>query len=76
MIAANDGYKLVPCASLYFENEGCHDDLPDYYKSGAPKDSILGYMTAPWLKTQNENVDAIIAGIKALAAARKKYYGE
>ena len=76
MIAANDGYKLVPCASLYFENEWCHDDLPDYYKSGAPKDSILGYMTAPWLRTQNENVDAIIAGIKALAAAREKYYGE
>lgn len=76
MVAAKDGYKLVPCASLVFENEWCHDDLPDYYKNGAPKDSILGYMTAPWLKTQNENVDAIIAGIKALAAAREKYYGE
>ena len=76
MVAANDGYKLVPCASLFFENEWCHEDLADYYKSGALKENILGYMTAPWVKTQNENVDTIIAGIKALAAAREKYYGK
>ena len=74
MIAAKDGYKLVPCASTCFENEWCHDDLADYYKSGAPEDSILGYMTAPWLKTQNENVDEIVRSIEILAAVRKKYY--
>lgn len=75
IIAAKDGFKSVPCASTCFWNTYCHDELVEYFKENAPAESVLGFMTAPWVYTREEDVEAVCDSIRVLAAARRKHYG-
>lgn len=73
--AARDGYHTVPCVSLCF---GCNynpDDTVDYFTKNAPKETLSGFMTAPWLSTNMENYDMIVRNLEYLKNAREKYCG-
>ncbi len=43
-----EGYKYVPCASVFNRCDWNHHDMLEYFKENAPDDQILGYMSAPW----------------------------
>jgi hypothetical protein len=46
----------------------------EYFHDGAPDESITGYLTAPWVRTKVEKLDAIKDAIQLLVEARAKYY--
>lgn len=46
-----DGYKLVPCASVFNRCDFNHMDLLEYFKNMASDENIIGYMSAPWVPT-------------------------
>ncbi len=50
-----EGYKYVPCASVFNRCDWNHHDLLKYFKENAPDDQIVGYMSAPWFCTINDN---------------------
>ena len=72
--SALDGYKIVPCASNWARNPYNTEDLIEYFKTKAPSDNILGYMTAPWKYMVTEDVPYFMEAFKLLKDAREKYY--
>lgn len=48
---AKGGYKLVPCASVFNRCDWNHMDLIEYFKEMTPDENIVGYMSAPWVAT-------------------------
>ena len=73
--SALDGYKIIPCASNWARNPYNTEDLIEYFKTKAPSEQILGYMTAPWKKMSMENIPYFTESFKLLREAREKYYG-
>ena len=71
---AKDGYKFVPCPSDVFHSPYCTQDLVEYFHDGAPDESIVGYLTAPWVRTKVDKLEAIFEAIDLLVEARAKYY--
>lgn len=76
VIAANEGYKTVPCASIWGECEYCNDDVVEHFVNNCDPKNLIGFMTAPWVRTNMKNIDNIKQSIKALAAAREKFVKE
>ena len=74
--AANDGYATVPCASIWGECEYCNDDVVEHFVNNCDPKNLIGFMTAPWVRTNMKNIDNIKQSIKALAAAREKFVKE
>ena len=74
--AANDGYATVPCASIWGECEYCNDDVVEHFVNNCDPKNLIGFMTAPWVRTNMKNIDNIKHSIKALAAAREKFVKE
>ena len=70
---ANDGYKTVPCCSVWGECEYCSDDVVEHFVANCDPENLIGFMTAPWVKTTMENIDNIELSMKTLAAAREKF---
>ena len=73
VIAANDGYKTVPCCSVWGECEYCSDDVIEHFYANCRKENLLGFMTAPWVKTTMENIENIRLSMEKLAEARAKF---
>lgn len=71
--AANSGYELVPCVSTWAECEYNTDDTVDYFTQNAPKDKLLGFMTAPWRKTTMEYLPEFVHSMRLIKEAREKY---
>ena len=72
----NDGYEVVPCVSM---NNHCDWNSPDmlrYFKENAPEDKVLGYITAPWFATKEENMKHFEETFKVFAPAKKEIYGK
>lgn len=46
-----DGYKLVPCASVFNRCDWNHMELIEYFKDMAADKNIIGFMSAPWVPT-------------------------
>jgi len=70
---AQAGYEIVPCASICF---GCMynpGDVVEYFMQNAPKDTLAGFMVAPWKSTQMKNVDEIFKNMEMLKAARDQF---
>jgi len=49
--ALEEGFEYIPCASTCYNVERNTSDIVEYFKTNAPDDQILGYMTAPWATT-------------------------
>ncbi len=47
-----EGYKLIPCASVFNRCDWNHMDLLEYFKELASDEQILGYISAPWCSTR------------------------
>ena len=62
-----DGFQFVPCPSNVFHSPYCTQDLVEYFHDGAPDENITGYLTAPWVRTKVEKLDAIKDAINACA---------
>ena len=73
--AARDGYDLMPVLSTYNKCEYNTDDHVEYFRDNAPAERLKGFLTAPWLTTEMENVAEIVRNMELLKAAREKYYG-
>ena len=73
---AEYGFKYVPCASLCFNCKCNHDDTLEYFRDNVSKDSILGFMTAPWFALPSEKLDFYIDSLKSLDDARRKFFPE
>lgn len=74
--AARDGYGIVPCVSNW---SGCvynTDDTVEYFTQNAPKEQMIGFMTAPWKSTTMEFLPQITEAIQLLKNAREKYVGK
>ncbi len=69
----NDGYKTMPCCSIWGECEYCTDDVVEHFYNNCNPDNLLGFMTAPWLSTLNANEEGIIKSIELLSEAKKKF---
>ena len=48
-----EGYEYVPCASVCNHCDWNHADLLEYFRDNAPDEQIAGYITAPWVPTQD-----------------------
>ncbi len=72
--AMNEGFKTVPCCSLWGENDWCTDDVLEHYLAKDEGGNMIGYMTAPWVTTNNAKIDYIIESMEKVAAAREKFY--
>ena len=73
VIAANDGYKTVPCCSVWGECEYCSDDVIEHFYNNCDKENLLGFMTAPWVRTDMKSIDNIVLSMQKLAEARAKF---
>ena len=70
---AEAGYEIVPCTSICF---GCMynpDDVVEYFAQNAPKETLAGFIAAPWLETQLKHAENIIQNIEMLKTAREKF---
>ena len=71
--AANDGYDTVPCASVWGECEYCSDDVVEHFINNCNNEHLIGFMTAPWIRTNLKQLGQIKASFETLAAAREKF---
>ena len=50
-----DGYKYIPCPSVFNHCDRNTHDMLEYFKTNAPDEQIIGYLTAPWYDTTWKN---------------------
>ena len=67
------GYCYVPCASVFNRCAYNTPELVEYFMEGAPQDQLLGFMTAPWFMTQEENWEKIENSLILMSEAAKKH---
>lgn len=71
---ANYGFRYVPTASAWSNNPYNAYELMEHFENGAPDESIVGYMTAPWSQTVPERVPRFEKSFQWLKEAREKFY--
>jgi len=71
---AKEGYKCMPCASICHGLDCNTYELVEYYKNGAPDESVLGFQTAPWYKTTWEFKEAFDKSLRFLKEAKETFY--
>jgi len=71
---AKDGYKVVPCVSVFNKCPWNTPDMVEYFRSEAPDESVLGFMTAPWFSTTRGNAEKFWESLRLLKAAREEFY--
>ena len=69
-----EGYLYVPCASVYNRCEYNHLDLLEYFKTNAPDEQIIGYMSATWYRTIKENEKYFDETFRLFGQAIEKFY--
>lgn len=69
-----EGYKYAPCASVYNRCDWNHHDLMEYFKENANDDQIVGYMSAPWAMTYEENKPYFDETFKFFKEAKDDFY--
>ncbi|MCK9479106.1 MAG: hypothetical protein M0R40_06350 [Firmicutes bacterium] len=71
---AKDGYKIVPCVSTINQCVYNTPELAEYFKELAPDELLYGYITAPWIPANKENIDVFKESVRLLNAAREAFY--
>ncbi len=69
-----ENYTMVPCVSSVNQCIYNAEDMLDYFRANASSDSLIGFMTAPWLATTEENKQRIINDIRWYKQAIDKVY--
>jgi hypothetical protein len=70
----SEGYRYVPCASVYNRCEHNANDLVEYFKENSPDEQILGFVTAPWYTGKMKNKQYFDESFETLKNAREKFY--
>lgn len=69
------GFKYIPTPSVWARSDYNTEELIEYFRDAAPSDeSILGFITAPWVNTVFEKQDQFDKSIRLLREAREKLY--
>lgn len=71
---ANEGYLFMPCASTCHNCECNTYELVEYFKNGAPDESILGYQTAPWGRATWEFKKRYDDSFRLIKEAKEAFY--
>lgn len=69
------GYEQLPCCSTWDNSSNIHQTM-EYCKQEVAPESIVGYMSAPWIHTIPSNYYGLLHGAWKLACAKKDYYPE
>jgi len=69
------GYDQIPTTSTCYEYYSIDDSI-DNWRRIVSKKHLLGYLTAPWCRTGDDDVYSLMAEAKIFKAARNKYYPE
>lgn len=69
------GYEQLPCCSTCCNANNVCQTL-EYCKKEVKADSIVGYMSAPWIHTTPDNYYGLLHGAWKLACAKKRFYPE
>ena len=72
---ANEGYKCMPCASIVHGLDCNTYELVEYFKDGAPDESVLGFQTAPWCYATWDNKEKFDKSLRFLKEAKEAFYG-
>ncbi len=67
------GYCYIPCASVCNRCAYNTPELVEHFVNGAPDDQLLGFMTAPWGPTQEDNWEKIAQSLELMGEAVKNY---
>ena len=72
------GYQYIPCASVDCRCDYNTKEIMEYFKKYANDDQILGYITAPWVMTvDNEKTRVYFEEtFRLFREAREQVYGE
>lgn len=70
----SEGYRYVPCASVFNRCEHNANDLVEYFKENSPDEQILGFVTAPWYAGKMANKQYFDESFETLKNAREKFY--
>lgn len=71
--AAQDGYDIVPCASICFGCEYNQSDVVEYFSKNAPAEHLAGFMVAPWRRMTADNIEEIKKNLRLFKEARDKF---
>jgi len=69
----HQGFSYVPCASVYNNCKYNTPEMVEYFVNGAPEDRLVGFMTAPWFATTQENWPKIEQSLELMGEAAKTY---
>ncbi len=71
---AKDGFKYVPTGSAWGGNPHNSYELMEHFEEGAPDESIVGYLSAPWGWTTPEFKERYEESFKVVKEARAHFY--
>lgn len=71
-----EGYKYIPCASVFNRCDWNTSDLVEYFRDNAPDNQILGYITAPWNMMVRTEKDMLFLeeSFRFLKEAKERFY--
>lgn len=69
------GFDQLPAVSTCYDYYSVDDSL-EKWKGEISSEHLLGYITAPWCRTGDDDVYSLMADAKIFDAAMKKYYPE
>lgn len=71
-----EGYKYIPCASVYNRCDWNTSDIVEYFRDNAPDEQIIGYITAPWCTTIPTERSKMFyeESFRFLKEAKEKFY--
>ena len=75
-LTQKEGYKYIPCASVFNRCEYNAGDLVEYFRDNAPDENILGFITAPWYAGKMINKQYFDESFATLKKAREEFYGK
>lgn len=69
-----EGYRYVPCASVYSRCDYNTPDLVEYFRDNTPDDQLIGFITAPWFNTMPDKKMYFEESFRFLKEAKDTFY--
>ena len=69
-----EGYKYIPCTSVFNRCDYNTADLYEYFRDNAPDEQVLGFIAAPWFWTTKDNLKYFEETFKFFEEAKEKFY--
>lgn len=69
-----EGYRYVPCASIYEGFEYNTPDIVQYFRDSGHADQVVGYLTAPWCGTKKDSKARFTESMERMQKAREQFF--